>query len=106
MDALNEARELTVTEATERGVAGLIADVEKDGLVVITRHGRRVAAVVPMSPLIELDEVAADLRSLALALVRSAADSGRRTSFDDVLAAFGHTRESLAGVKEDDSLDD
>ena len=43
-----------------------------------------------------LNEVEADLRSLVLALARSAADSGRRTSFDDVLVAFGQTRESLA----------
>ena len=86
MDAFNEARELTVTEATKRGVAGLIADVETGGPVAVTRHGRRVAAVVPMSCL--------------------TADSGRRTSFDDVLVEFGHTRESLAAVKDDDSLDD
>jgi prevent-host-death family protein len=83
MDPLNEARELTVTEAAKRGVASLIADVETGGPVAVTRHGRRVAAVVPMSRLTELDEAAADLRDLALVLGRSVAESGRRTSFDD-----------------------
>ncbi|MDX8052100.1 type II toxin-antitoxin system prevent-host-death family antitoxin [Lentzea sp. BCCO 10_0798] len=101
MDALNEARDLTVVEATERGVAGLIADVEKCGPVAVTRHGRRVVAVVPVSRLTELAEAAADLSELA----KSAAGPGRLTSFDDVLAAFGHTRESLAAVEDDDSLD-
>ncbi len=105
MAALHEARELTVTEATKRGVAGLVADAEQGGPVVVTRHSRPVAAVVPMGRLAEFDEATADLRDLALVLARSAADSGRRTSFDDVLAAFGHTRESLATVEDDDSLD-
>ncbi|NGY58595.1 type II toxin-antitoxin system prevent-host-death family antitoxin [Lentzea sp. NEAU-D13] len=97
--------ELTVTEATKRGVAGLVADAERCGRVVVTRHSRPVAAVVPVSRLAEIDEAEADLRDLALVLARSAEDSGRRTSFDDVLAAFGHTRESLAAVGDDDSLD-
>lgn len=104
MTAIRDARELTVTEATKRGVAGLVADAEQGGPVVVTRHSRPVAAVVPVSRLAEIDEAAADLRDLALVLARSAADSGRRTSFDDVLAAFGHTRESLA-AEDDDSLD-
>jgi prevent-host-death family protein len=105
MTALHEARELTVTEATKRGVAGLVADAEQGGPVVVTRHSRPVAAVVPVGRLREIDEAAADLRDLALVLARSAVDSGRRTSFDDVLAAFGHTRESLAAVEDDDPLD-
>ncbi|GLY52311.1 type II toxin-antitoxin system prevent-host-death family antitoxin [Lentzea sp. NBRC 102530] len=105
MTAVHDARELTVTEATKRGVAGLVADAENGDPVVVTRHSRPVAAVVPVSRLAEIDEAAADLRDLALVLARSAADTGRRTSFDDVLTAFGHTRESLAAVEDDDSLD-
>ncbi|MGW6931250.1 type II toxin-antitoxin system prevent-host-death family antitoxin [Lentzea sp. NPDC054927] len=87
MDALNEVRELTVAEAAKRGVAGLVSDAERGRPVVITRRGRPVAAVVAMSCLAEIDEATADLRDLALVLARSAADSGRRTSFEDVLAA-------------------
>jgi hypothetical protein len=45
-----------------------------------------------------------DSRDLALVLARSATDSGGRTSFDDVLVASGHTRDSLASIKTDDSL--
>ena len=44
----------------------------------------------------------ADLRDLALMLARTATDSGRRTPLDDVLAAFGHTRESLARSPDDE----
>jgi hypothetical protein len=39
-----------------------------------------------------------DLRDVALVLSRMIADTGRRTSLDDVIAAFGHTRESLAVI--------
>ncbi|MFS8101511.1 type II toxin-antitoxin system prevent-host-death family antitoxin [Lentzea alba] len=91
--------------ATKLGVAGLVADAEQGGPVMITRHSRPVAAVVPMSRLAEIDEAAADLRDLALVLARSVADSGRRASLDDVLETFGHTRESLAAVEDEDSLD-
>jgi hypothetical protein len=43
-----------------------------------------------------------DLRDLALVLVRLATDTGRRTSLEDVLQAFEHSRESLAAVSEED----
>jgi hypothetical protein len=35
-------------------------------------------------------------------LARAVTDAGRRTSFDDVLAAFGHTRESLGALPDDE----
>ncbi|MFI6030891.1 hypothetical protein [Amycolatopsis magusensis] len=44
---------------------------------------------------------AEDLRDLALVLARSIDDSARRTHFDEVLAVFGHTRQSLADVADD-----
>jgi hypothetical protein len=63
---------------------------------------RPVAAVVSAQRLVEIDEAAADLRHLVLVLARSVTDSGARTSLDDVLAAFGHTRESLAALPDDE----
>jgi prevent-host-death family protein len=101
MTLIADPHELSVTDATRRGVAGLVADAEKGNAVVVTRHHRPVAAVVGIDRLKELDEAAADLRDLALVLARMADDSGRRTSLDDVLTAFGHTRESLAAVEDD-----
>ena len=92
---------MTVSDATRRGVAGLVADAEK-GDIVVTRRSQPVAAVVSMRRLEELDETAEDLRDLALVLARSATDSGRRTSMDDVLAAFGQTRESLESIPDDE----
>jgi antitoxin (DNA-binding transcriptional repressor) of toxin-antitoxin stability system len=101
MGLLNDAHELSVTEATQRGVAGLVADAEQGADLVVTRRHHPVAAVVSMRRLAELDEAAADLRDLALVLARAATDAGRRTSLDEVLQAFGHTRESLAELPDE-----
>jgi alpha-ketoglutarate-dependent taurine dioxygenase len=54
-----------------------------------------------MQRLAEIEAAMADLHDLALVLARSATDSGRRTSFDDVLHAYGHTRESLQALPDD-----
>jgi prevent-host-death family protein len=102
MTILHGAREVSVSEATQRGVAGLVADAEHGSEVVVTRRHRPVAAVVSMQRLSEIEEAAADLRDLALVLARTATDSGARTPLDDVLKAFGHTRESLSALPDDD----
>ncbi|MFC4058710.1 hypothetical protein ACFOWE_10415 [Planomonospora corallina] len=102
MTALHHAAELSVTEATQRGVARLVADAEQGADLVVTRRHQPVAAVVSIRRLNELEEAAADLRDLALVLVRAATDTGRRTPIDDVLSAFGHTRESLAAIPDED----
>lgn len=98
----HESRELSVTEATQRGVAGLVADAEQGSDVVVTRRHRPVAVVVSIRRFMELDEAAADLCDLALVLARSVNDNGERTSLDDVISAFGHTRESLAALRDDE----
>jgi prevent-host-death family protein len=102
MTVLHNPREVSVTEATQRGVAGLVADAEQGSDLVVTRHRRPVAAVVSISRLTELEDAAADLRDLALVLARAVTDTGRRTSLGDVLAAFGHTQESLDALPDDE----
>jgi antitoxin (DNA-binding transcriptional repressor) of toxin-antitoxin stability system len=102
MAILRESQELSVTEASKRGVAGLVADAEHGADLVVTRRHQPVAAVVSYRRLMEIDEAAADLRDLALVLTRAVTDSGRRTSLDDVIAAFGHSRESLAALPDDE----
>ena len=102
MTVLSNPRELSVTEATQRGVAGLVADAEGGSDLVVTRRNHPVAAVVSMARLAELEQAAADLRDLALVLARAVTDTGRRTSLDDVLEAFGHTRDSLDALADDE----
>jgi prevent-host-death family protein len=99
---LHEPHRLSVTEATQRGVAGLVSEAERGTDVIVTRRQQPVVAVVSMRRLNEIEEAVADLRDLALVLARLATDSGRRTSLDDVLAAFGHTRESLEALPDDE----
>jgi prevent-host-death family protein len=99
---LRDAHELTVTEAARRGVAKLLAEAEQGSDLVVTRRHQPVAAVVGISRLTELEEAAADLQDLALVLARTAGGTGERTSLDGVLAAFGHTRESLAAMPDDE----
>lgn len=65
---------LSVTEASSRGVAGLVKSVEQGTDVVVARHGRPVAAVVSMARLAELQELERDLRDTALVLARVATD--------------------------------
>jgi len=102
MTMLQNPHEISVTEATQRGVAGLVADAEGGSDLVVTRRHRPVAAVLSMGRLAELEEAAADLRDLALVLARAVTDPGRRTSLDDVLEAFGHTRETLDALPDDE----
>jgi prevent-host-death family protein len=102
MTILRDAHELTVTEAAQRGVAKLVAEAEQGSDLVVTRRHRPVAAVVGMDRLAAIEEAAADLHDLALVLARSVTDSGERTSLDDVLAAFGHTRDSIAALPDDE----
>jgi prevent-host-death family protein len=102
MTVLHDATELSVTEAAQRGVARLVAAAEQGTDLVVTRRHQPVAAVVSIRRLSELEEAAADLRDLALVLARSVTDTGERVSLDEVLAAFGHTRESLAAIPDDE----
>jgi antitoxin (DNA-binding transcriptional repressor) of toxin-antitoxin stability system len=99
---LHDPRQVTVTEAAQRGVAGLVADAEQGSDVVVTRRHKPVVAVVSMRRLAEIEDAVSDLHDLALVLARAATDSGQRTSLDDVLSAFGHTRESLQALPDDD----
>lgn len=102
MTILHDPREVSVTDAAKRGVAGLVSDAERGADVVVTRRQRPVVAVVSMARLAEIDEALSDLHDLALVLSRAATDSGRRVSLDDVLRVFGHTRESLDAMPDDD----
>ena len=102
MTIMRDVHELSVTEATQRGVAGLVAEAEQGADLVVTRRNHPVAAVVSIARLDLLEAAESDLRDLALVLSRAATDTGRRTSLDDVLEAFGHTQDSLAALPEDD----
>ena len=84
--------ELSVTEASRRGIARLVADAAHGTEVVVRRHGHPIAAIVGFERFAELAQLRDDLRDLALVVGRSVADDGRRTPLDDVVDAFGRAR--------------
>ena len=89
-----DAERVSVTEASRRGVARLVADAAHGSEAVIERHGVPVAAVIGHERYAELGQLLDDLRDLALVLGRSAGDDGRRHSLDDVVDTFGRARRS------------
>lgn len=95
MTLLHETHELSVTEAAQRGVAGLVAEAEQGADLIVTRRNKPVAVIVGIDRLNELEAAASDLYDLALVMSRAATDSGRRTSLEDVLEAYGLTVDDL-----------
>jgi len=84
---------VSVTEASRRGIARLVADAAHGAEVVVERHGTPLAAVIGHDRYVELVQLRADLRDLALVLGRGADDDGARHSLDDVVDAFGRARQ-------------
>jgi len=89
------ARTISVTDATARGVAGLIKDAEAGADIIVSRRGKPVAAVVSTRQLEELRTLEGDLRDAALVIVRAATDTGLRGSLDEAISAFGFSRVEL-----------
>jgi prevent-host-death family protein len=83
---------ISVTAASARGIARLVADAAHGSEVVVTRHGQAVAAVIGIDQLDGLEQLRDDLRDLALVIGRSAGDDGRRTPLAEVAAAFERRR--------------
>ncbi|MGL5864815.1 MAG: type II toxin-antitoxin system prevent-host-death family antitoxin [Dermatophilaceae bacterium] len=88
-------RQISVTAATARGVAGLVKDAERGEDIIVERHGRAVAAVVSMEHFDELHRLRADLVAASLILARELSDTGNRTDLDDAIVALGFDRAEL-----------
>jgi prevent-host-death family protein len=100
MTILDHPREVSVTDATQRGVAGIISDAEASDIIV-TRRSRPVAVIVSVERLEKIQHMLDDLRDLTLAASRVLTDDGTRISFDELLTAFGFSREDLAAIPDD-----
>lgn len=86
---------LTITEASQTGVSGLVSSAEAGDDVVLSRHGNPVAAVVSARELDELRQDRDSLRDAALVMARLATDSGTRTDLDQAMEHFGIDRAEL-----------
>lgn len=88
-------RSLSVTDASRRGVSGLVADAEAGADIVVERRGTPAAVVIGVDRMRSILEREDDLRSGALVLSRAATDDGGRSSLDEVIEAFGFDRRDL-----------
>lgn len=80
---------ISVSEASNRGVSGLVADAESGTTQVIIRNSKPAAAVISIAELDRIEEVHENAVLLIAALARGVADSGARHDLDDVAAMFG-----------------
>lgn len=81
--------------------------VAEDGRdVIIAKNNKPTAALVGIDRLQELEDREENIALLALALVRTATDSGTRTSLDDFIAELGLTEAVGAALAEDDEDDE
>jgi antitoxin (DNA-binding transcriptional repressor) of toxin-antitoxin stability system len=101
----DDTRTISVTDASARGVSGLLRDAEGGNDVIVQRHGRAVAAVVGMGRLTEIASLEADIRSAAVVLARAASDDGARTDLDDVIDALGFDRAQLEAELDAEAAD-
>ena len=86
---------LSVTDASKRGVSGLVADAESGRDVIIARHSTPIACVIGVDRFGELQQAQEDLHDLALVMVRLLDDDGERYSLDDVMERYNLSQTDL-----------
>lgn len=96
------AQTLSMSDAAKRGVPGLARAAETGATFVVERNHRPVAAIIGVEQLRRYEEAERDLRDLSIVLIRSATDSGKRTSLEDVMTRFGFDREQLERELDED----
>lgn len=96
---------INVTEITKRGVSSVINEAASGRRWVVLNNSRPVAAIVDMDTMERLqglDEREEDLRLFALATVRMATDTGRRTTLRDVATQLGIDLSQLDADEDED----
>lgn len=86
---------LSVTEASERGIAKIVKEASEGSMFVVERHHKPVAAVIGIERLRYIEELEEDLIDMALVLARVATSKGSTVSLEEVLEMFGDDRAEL-----------
>lgn len=86
---------LTITQANQAGISGLVSSAESGEEITLSRHGKPVAVVVSAQELSELHRDQDLLRDAALVMARIATDRGSRTDLDQAMEHFDVSREEL-----------
>lgn len=83
---------ISVTDANAKGLSKLVNDASEGRRFVVLKNNKPTAAIVgidTLEHLQELEELADDMRLVAIALARMVTDSGERISLEDAAASFG-----------------
>lgn len=96
---------ISVTEASNRGISGLVTDAEQGNSKIIVRNSKPVAAVVSIAQYDRLAEIEENLTLMVAALARIAGDTGERRDFADVVADLGFDMSELSDDEDEDSED-
>lgn len=91
---------ISVSEAAQLGISGLIRAAEAGREQVVLRNNKPVAAVVSMERLEELQRLEEDLTDVSLATARMLTTSESRHTLDEVLHQLGYNREELEALPE------
>lgn len=100
---INTEDMISVTDANKAGVSKLVAEAFDGRTFVVVRNNKPAAVITGLDQLDKLqnlEELGSDLRLMALAVIRSATDTGERHDLDDVAREFGIDLDEL------DDLDD
>lgn len=84
-----------ITEASRRGISGLVSSVQDGQEIALSRHGRVVAEIVSAAEMDKLRKDQETLRDAALVMARFVTDSGARTDLDQAMQEFGLSRAEL-----------
>lgn len=87
-----DTRDLVSATDLSKNSARYITEAAEGRTLLVLKNNQPLAAIVPietMTELSQLEEREEELRMLAIALVRTLTDDGRRHSLDDVAAEFG-----------------
>ena len=93
---------LSVSDAAKRGVPGLARAAECGATFVVERNHQPVAAIIGVEQFHRYEAAERDLRDLAIVLIRTATDTGARTSLSEVMSRFGVEREEVERELDED----
>jgi len=92
----------SMSDAAKKGVPGLARTAETGTTVMVERNHRPVAAIIGVDQLHRFEEAERDLRDLSIVLIRSATDTGVRSSLADVMNRFGFDRAQVERELDED----
>lgn len=93
---------ISVSDASNRGISGLVADAESGTAQVIIRNSKPAAAVVSIAELDRIEDMHENAILLIAALARELTDTGKRHDLDNIAADFGVDLSDTGGDEDED----